>query len=541
MKGMIDSWPPALTNSGGISEPSPLSDLIRNATGRTESSSTSVAEGNSDSDDSDESDDDDKKQQNLALGGPGESDSTTDAFAFLDDTEDPAAEEEEEDFVASAPIQSKSIGEISKSIGEQVTAENEDEDALEQQFKEKFGGESLKMMRRGSKNKGKRQGRSLMAGLFGDEGSGRSDPSTDALSALYSQDISSETDSVPDNVGLSLESPPTVGGGKKSWKVAAELQGHLNGVRQAVFHPALPQLVSVSEDCTAKMWQLDPALLEPNRMKKGRSTALEPVVTFRGHTGPVLAAVIAPETSLLYTGGGDTDLRVWRLPDGSKKFPKYDASSNVAIAGGHTDAIWAIDHHASHTCLLTASADGTCRIWDTSEPEPEHLHTIDPGCGAISAAEFVRSDVEKLVLGHTSGRCGIYEWASGDLVRDLFVSDDLSQITCIRTHHEMPLIVTAHSDKALRVLDLVSGECKHVMTAHRSAVMSIDFDPSGLYLVSGAHDRSVRVWDFVSYTCVDENTTHRLKHDEAINCVRFHRSLPLFATSGADAGIQIFS
>lgn len=143
MKGMIDSWPPALTNSGGISEPSPLSDLIRNATGRTESSSTSVAEGNSDSDDSDESDDDDKKQQNLALGGPGESDSTTDAFAFLDDTEDPAAEEEEEDFVASAPIQSKSIAEISKSIGEQVTAENEDEDALEQQFKEKFGGENF--------------------------------------------------------------------------------------------------------------------------------------------------------------------------------------------------------------------------------------------------------------------------------------------------------------------------------------------------------------------------------------------------------------
>ena len=39
--------------------------------------------------------------------------------------------------------------------------------------------------------------------------------------------------------------------------------------------------------------------------------------------------------------------------------------------------------------------------------------------------------------------------------------------------------------------DVTTGERVHSMVAHRAAVSSLSFDPSGLYLVSGGHDRCV--------------------------------------------------
>lgn len=76
-------------------------------------------------------------------------------------------------------------------------------------------------------------------------------------------------------------------------------------------------------------------------------------------------------------------------------------------------------------------------------------------------------------------------------------------------------------------MKMLTMRCGQV--GHQAAVSSLDFDPTGLYLVSCGHDRSIRVWDVASKKCVHEVTTHRHKHDEAIHAVRFHPTLAHFA------------
>ncbi len=111
------------------------------------------------------------------------------------------------------------------------------------------------------------------------------------------------------------------------------------------------------------------------------------------------------------------------------------------------------------------------------------------------------------------------------------------------------------------------------MAAHQASTTSVAFDPSGLYLATASHDQvrlptgraadcaqSIRVWDVatrkivqvdqLAWPCwnvsirrqeLDCYQTHRQKHSEAIHCVRFHASLPLASSAGADAAIKLYS
>ncbi|KDN49569.1 hypothetical protein K437DRAFT_255245 [Tilletiaria anomala UBC 951] len=58
-----------------------------------------------------------------------------------------------------------------------------------------------------------------------------------------------------------------------------------------------------------------------------------------------------------------------------------------------------------------------------------------------------------------------------------------------------PVIVSAGSDREIRVWDLNTGECKHVLRGHTATVRCLKVMPGRPIAISGARDHSVRVWD----------------------------------------------
>ena len=71
---------------------------------------------------------------------------------------------------------------------------------------------------------------------------------------------------------------------RKTWSAKYTLRSHFDGVRSLGFHPSEPVLITASEDQTLKMWNLQKTITT----KKSTNLDVEPVYTFRGHTGPVL-------------------------------------------------------------------------------------------------------------------------------------------------------------------------------------------------------------------------------------------------------------
>jgi len=102
----------------------------------------------------------------------------------------------------------------------------------------------------------------------------------------------------------------TSAGAIRLWDIdgakAAERPGHAPAaVRTVAFAPDGARLISGGEDGTVKVW--------PLRASRGAA------VTFRGHSGPVLAVAIDPEGATVASGGSDQTVRFWKLEDPAAK------------------------------------------------------------------------------------------------------------------------------------------------------------------------------------------------------------------------------
>ena len=97
---------------------------------------------------------------------------------------------------------------------------------------------------------------------------------------------------------------------RKTWSAKYTLRSHFDGVRALGFHPTEPVLITASEDQTLKLWNLQKTV----PAKKSAALDVEPVYTFRAHTGPVLSLAIASSGDLVFSGGIDSTIRVWNMP-----------------------------------------------------------------------------------------------------------------------------------------------------------------------------------------------------------------------------------
>ena len=56
------------------------------------------------------------------------------------------------------------------------------------------------------------------------------------------------------------------------------------------------------------------------------------------------------------------------------------------------------------------------------------------------------------------------------------------------------LLVSGSRDWTLRVWDMDTGLCRHVLRGHSDSVRCLEVN--GRYAVSGSYDHTVRVWDY---------------------------------------------
>ncbi|XP_065176566.1 striatin-like [Sycon ciliatum] len=350
--------------------------------------------------------------------------------------------------------------------------------------------------------------------------------------------------------GLSVpgESEPAVEGTnlvarRKMWNLKHSLRSHFDCVRSMAFHPTKPCIVTASEDRTLKLWNLDKA----TQPKKSALPEVEPVYTFRGHRGAALCVQCTNDGQYCVSGGGDGQIYRWSLHSLSGDlYDPFDTSSEDRISlAGHTDAVWDLAVHNSHTLLASASSDGTCRIWNWMSGNL--MRTLTPptsNVGTPTCVDFVANEPGQIVVGYTSSQPVIYDYETGKSVC-LFQSDSSStssntRINCIACHPTLDMTIAGTEDRRIQFFDNRSGQVTHSMVAHLESVTSLAIDRAGLYLLTGSHDCSLRLWNLEGRTCVQEMTSHRKKCDESVLGVAFHPSLGYLGSCGADSVAKVY-
>ncbi|CAE8656740.1 unnamed protein product, partial [Polarella glacialis] len=204
-----------------------------------------------------------------------------------------------------------------------------------------------------------------------------------------------------------------------AWEHRWTLQSHLDGARSVLYDEQSGVLLSCGEDALIKGWDL-------SGLWRGAPDAdeLEPYVTLRGHTAPVLAMTYRPQDRMLFSAGVDFGICAWRLPS----CQSYDAygrkqggQHGTMWAGtlvGHTDNVWDLQQHPQLPFLASASADGKLGLW-AAEAEhlargssamqasfslrPPGLTGQDPAARDVpSCLSWVPADTGRLLAGYTS-------------------------------------------------------------------------------------------------------------------------------------------
>ncbi|XP_072557445.1 striatin-4 isoform X2 [Paramormyrops kingsleyae] len=327
---------------------------------------------------------------------------------------------------------------------------------------------------------------------------------------------------------------------KKTWNPRFTLRSHFDAIRALTFHPSQAVLLSASEDGTLKLWNLNKAM----HSKKNAALDVEPIYTFRAHSGAVLSLTMGQNGESCYSGGLDGTVRCWKIPDlNVDPYDNYDPGIECSVLEGHEDAVWGLTFSSVLQRLASCSADGTVRIWDPQNSSPcLSVFNKAKEHGTPTSVAFVNSDPSQVVVSFDRGETLLYDLNTEQsiMVLETHTKDGSELINCVASHPAQPISITAHENRTIRFLDNKSGKVLHSMVAHLDAVTCLTTDPKGTYLISGSHDCSVRLWTLDNRTCVQEITAHRKKHDEAIHDVAFHPCQPFIASAGADALAKIF-
>ncbi|XP_071352558.1 striatin-4 [Trachinotus anak] len=327
---------------------------------------------------------------------------------------------------------------------------------------------------------------------------------------------------------------------KKTWNPRFTLRSHFDAIRALTFHPSQAVLLTASEDGTLKLWNLNKAM----HSKKNAALDVEPIYTFRAHSGAVLSLTMGEEGESCYSGGLDGTVRCWKMPDlNVDPYDNYDPGIESSVLAGHEDSVWGLTYSAVHHRLASCSADGTVRIWDPQNSAPcLSVFNKEREHGTPTSVAFVATDPNQVVVSFDGGETLLYDLNTEQSITALETQtkDGSELINRVVSHPSEPISITAHENRTIRFLDNKTGKVVHSMVAHLDAVTCLTTDPKGTYLISGSHDCSVRLWMLENRTCVQEITAHRKKHDEAIHDVAFHSSQPFIASAGADALAKIF-
>ena len=243
------------------------------------------------------------------------------------------------------------------------------------------------------------------------------------------------------------------------------LVGHTDEVLSATFSATGDQIVTASQDRTAKTWDL----------KTGTDR-----VTFReGHEFLVSSSVFFPDGKSLATAAVDNTVRIWDFAGGTQRMRLAGTGRSAAVAVSR-DGQWI----ATGSDRLAGDEFWKAKLWHS-----------DTGALAISLAEH-RSEVTAvafspdnrlLLTGDASGHCRLWDIASrkplfqleghnGRVVSATFLPDGRQALTAsidnsvarwdVATGRELPELLLVHPPGGHRVLGMdVSSDGKLAVTA----------------------------------------------------------------------------
>ncbi|KAI9021679.1 WD40-repeat-containing domain protein [Phycomyces nitens] len=281
------------------------------------------------------------------------------------------------------------------------------------------------------------------------------------------------------------------------------LSGHIDGVYSMAKHPQkLNSIISGSGDGEIRIWDLS-----------------EQATTWKtkGHTSMVNGVCSGHHTGQFLSASADKTVKIWNQSEGTDPIETY--MGKYAFTG--------LTHHRSDPIFATSGH--TVDVWDETRSDP--IHSFEWGADSYQTVKF--NQVETNIL----ASCGQDRTI---VLYDLRTSKPLSKLVmamktnAIAWNPMEAFIFTAGSeDHNAYTFDMRNMKSAHnILKDHVSAILDVDYSPTGQEIVTGSYDRTLRIYNARSGHSRDVYHTKRMQR---IFCVQFSMDSK-YVLSGSDDG-----
>ncbi|MFN0009505.1 MAG: protein kinase domain-containing protein [Planctomycetota bacterium] len=215
-----------------------------------------------------------------------------------------------------------------------------------------------------------------------------------------------------------------------------------------------------------------------------------------GHAGPVVRARFAPDGRSALTASADGTARIWAVPAPRPSPSEVDREPGALLhLLRHEGAVEDACFSTSGELVLTASADGTARVWSASDGlargDPLRHPARVLSCAFDPSGELILTVCE-------DGRARLFRRGSGEPPRVL--QSERGAIVCAAFDSRGEHVACGTDSAAIDVFDARTGERTLEIAFPRAGqapagVESIAFDPLGRELAAACGDQRVRFFD----------------------------------------------
>ncbi|XP_071811688.1 DDB1- and CUL4-associated factor 13-like [Apostichopus japonicus] len=272
------------------------------------------------------------------------------------------------------------------------------------------------------------------------------------------------------------------------------LDGHSDSVQCMSKHPkSLSTLLSGSCDGQVKVWNL---------------ATRKCVRTLNAHRGFVRGITVDRNCEYILTVGNDQTIKQWGMEPAASR--ELEEPVNTII--GKT-VFTSIDHHWKDPVYATCGQQ--VDLWDTSRADPVRSFTW--GTDSIQSVKFNPVETNILASCTQDRHIVLYDTREVTPLRKLTLA--MRTNTVAWNPMEAFIFTAANEDYQLYTFDmrrLDEAICVH--RDHVSAVIDVDYSPTGKEFVTGSFDKSIRIFPTTESRSREVYHTKRMRH---VSCVKW--------------------
>ena len=211
------------------------------------------------------------------------------------------------------------------------------------------------------------------------------------------------------------------------------------------------------------------------------SSLSHPTMKLTGHTGSIYALSYSPDGECLVSASFDMTCLLWNATGDC---------SNVNVLKGHKNAVLDVHWSKDNEHIVTASADKHLAWWDGNTSQ--RIKRFIGHEGIVNAVDVSHLSTKVVVSASDDGTVKLWDVRTKNATATLHCD---YPVTSVVFGMEGNHVYSAGIDNCITAWDLRSNAKNMMMKGHGDTVTSLCLHPKGTHLLSNSMDGTLKTWD----------------------------------------------